>query len=280
MMIGDRLKLAREAAGLTQSAVARKAKVTPSAISQIESGLSKKPSAENLLPIAKALGVHPEWLITGKGSMRSRSVIQKRIADMMQRNHMVPEDLDMLTRGNVTTATIERWLDGSADPTDAELKAVAPHLGMPADYFRTGVSAVKYPGGGDRSVIEMPEGYDQASPEARSLAETIIRMSAAGELDEKRLTAISELLGVRRQSIDPAFIEHAAMEALHRQEQRTGRKLAGKERDDQLNDLRESIASASIRHGKGARASSGQGGKEGEKGGADDRGASGTNKGH
>jgi len=161
---------------------------------------------DQIEPVANALGVSLQWLMTGKGEKRRLSVIQKRVADMMQRNHLVPEDLDLLTRGKVPTATIEHWLDGSADPSDAELKAVAPHLGMPADYFRTGVSAVKYPGGGDRSVIEMPEGYDQASPEARSLAETIIRMSAAGELDEKRLKAISELLGVRRPAIDPAVI--------------------------------------------------------------------------
>lgn len=66
MTIGERLRQARKKAGITQSELARRAKVTPSAISQIESGLSKKPDAINLLKIARALDVTPDWLITGK----------------------------------------------------------------------------------------------------------------------------------------------------------------------------------------------------------------------
>ena len=68
MIIGERLKIARNNRGLSQSALARKAGITPSAISQIEAGLTKKPSSENLLPLASALNIDPNWLITGKGS--------------------------------------------------------------------------------------------------------------------------------------------------------------------------------------------------------------------
>lgn len=71
MVIGERLKLARKQAKLSQSELARRAKVTPSAISQMEAGITKKPSAENLLPIAKALKINPEWLMTGKGERSS-----------------------------------------------------------------------------------------------------------------------------------------------------------------------------------------------------------------
>jgi transcriptional regulator with XRE-family HTH domain len=70
MLIGERLKIARESAKISQSALARATKITPSAISQLELGMTKKPSASNLLPLAKALNVDPNWLITGKGDMR------------------------------------------------------------------------------------------------------------------------------------------------------------------------------------------------------------------
>jgi len=76
MTIGERLKQARIKAGMNQSELARLAKLTPSAISQIESGLSKKPDAINLLKIARALGVTPDWLITGKDSPSAGKAIR------------------------------------------------------------------------------------------------------------------------------------------------------------------------------------------------------------
>ena len=57
MKIGRRIAELREAKGWTQSELAAKAGVTPSAINQIESGLTKRPSIETLFPIADALNV-------------------------------------------------------------------------------------------------------------------------------------------------------------------------------------------------------------------------------
>lgn len=65
--IAERLKLARETAGLTQPELAGKAGVSQGTIGNIESGLRKRP--RDLLSIASALGVSPEWLETGKGQM-------------------------------------------------------------------------------------------------------------------------------------------------------------------------------------------------------------------
>lgn len=65
--IAERLKLAREAAGLTQPELANKAGVSQGTIGNIEAGLRKRP--RDLLSIAAALGVAPEWLETGKGLM-------------------------------------------------------------------------------------------------------------------------------------------------------------------------------------------------------------------
>jgi transcriptional regulator with XRE-family HTH domain len=57
MKIGKRIAALREARGWTQTELAAKAGVTASAINQIESGLTKRPSIETLFPIADALNV-------------------------------------------------------------------------------------------------------------------------------------------------------------------------------------------------------------------------------
>lgn len=63
--IAERLKEAREDAGLTQPALAEKAKVSQGTIGNIESGLRKRP--RDLLSIAEALGVSATWLESGNG---------------------------------------------------------------------------------------------------------------------------------------------------------------------------------------------------------------------
>ncbi|NQW92667.1 MAG: LexA family transcriptional regulator [Polaromonas sp.] len=62
--ISERLKEAREAAGLKQQELATAAGVSQGTIANIESGLRKNP--RELLAIAKALNVQPEWLKNGK----------------------------------------------------------------------------------------------------------------------------------------------------------------------------------------------------------------------
>jgi XRE family transcriptional regulator of biofilm formation len=51
------LKRIREARGMTQDALARKAKISKPYISQIENGIRKSPSLPVLRRLAKALGV-------------------------------------------------------------------------------------------------------------------------------------------------------------------------------------------------------------------------------
>ena len=57
MKIGQRIAALREAKGWNQSELAKRAGVTASAINQIESGLTRRPSIETLFPIADALDV-------------------------------------------------------------------------------------------------------------------------------------------------------------------------------------------------------------------------------
>jgi transcriptional regulator with XRE-family HTH domain len=63
------MREAREAAGLTQPELAARAGVTPGTIGNIEAGTRRQP--RQLLAIADALGVRPEWLQDGVLPMRS-----------------------------------------------------------------------------------------------------------------------------------------------------------------------------------------------------------------
>lgn len=64
--IAERLKLAR--GDLSQADLAKKSGVSPGTIGNIEAGTRTKP--RELLSIARALNVSPEWLQHGNGPMR------------------------------------------------------------------------------------------------------------------------------------------------------------------------------------------------------------------
>ncbi|MBA4285446.1 MAG: hypothetical protein C0434_07935 [Xanthomonadaceae bacterium] len=65
MSLGKRLKEAREKAGYSQAALARKAGVSQPVISDIESG--EQTETRKLAQLAKALNVTAEWLGSGRG---------------------------------------------------------------------------------------------------------------------------------------------------------------------------------------------------------------------
>lgn len=66
--LGQRLKTAREAAKLSQRALARRTGLSQQLISKLESGLIE--STTEIFPLAKALLVDARWLATGEGGMR------------------------------------------------------------------------------------------------------------------------------------------------------------------------------------------------------------------
>lgn len=70
MSIGDRIKLAREAADISKSELARRIGVHPSACIQWESPEGTHPKVEHLSAVAVVLNVGFEWLATGRGEMR------------------------------------------------------------------------------------------------------------------------------------------------------------------------------------------------------------------
>jgi transcriptional regulator with XRE-family HTH domain len=63
--LGRLLRRLREAQGLTQRALAKRAKVTGAYIAMLETGAKRNPSLATLRALAKALGVSVEALITG-----------------------------------------------------------------------------------------------------------------------------------------------------------------------------------------------------------------------
>lgn len=67
MNTGERIKTARKAAGLSQEALGKAAKVSKGSVSQWESGLTKNLRMENLFAVEDATGYRARWLALGEG---------------------------------------------------------------------------------------------------------------------------------------------------------------------------------------------------------------------
>lgn len=89
--LATRLKRAREAKGLKQSELAKLVGITPSAISQWESGLIGRIDGANLLSAARALGVTADWLLGGIGNGPDATADERP-----SYGHPLPEDLVQL----------------------------------------------------------------------------------------------------------------------------------------------------------------------------------------
>jgi len=63
--LGERIRLLREATGITQTDLAQLVGISRAAVSQWESGHAKSLKGENLYKAAKALGVEPGALLIG-----------------------------------------------------------------------------------------------------------------------------------------------------------------------------------------------------------------------
>jgi SOS-response transcriptional repressor LexA len=72
MTIGDRIKSARKALGITQVELSKAARVLQSTIGDLERGRTS--GTPSLVQIAKALKVSADWLATGKGARELSNV--------------------------------------------------------------------------------------------------------------------------------------------------------------------------------------------------------------
>ena len=77
--VGQRIRLARQAAGLSVKELARRAHISPSHLSDIERGV-KHPSLAVAVTLAEALGRSLDWLVTGRdpvpGPLDVRSLLR------------------------------------------------------------------------------------------------------------------------------------------------------------------------------------------------------------
>ena len=68
----ERIRAAREEAGLSQTDVARALRISASAVNQWEHGFSKNIKLPTFFALARLLGQDPHWLATGKALSRVR----------------------------------------------------------------------------------------------------------------------------------------------------------------------------------------------------------------
>lgn len=79
MTLGERLRYALEARGMSQTALAASAKVAQPYVSQIMNGV-KEPSDRLMESIASVLKIRPEWLIYGEGQMEAELTLEEALA--------------------------------------------------------------------------------------------------------------------------------------------------------------------------------------------------------
>jgi|GEM_PF-404451 len=80
--VGSRIRVARQARGLTAAALANRVGVTENAIRKIESGDSKEPRFSTGLRIAHALGIKPDTLINDLSGDERTTVEVKSAPDL------------------------------------------------------------------------------------------------------------------------------------------------------------------------------------------------------
>ncbi|MCY4612952.1 MAG: helix-turn-helix transcriptional regulator [Nitrospira sp.] len=73
----DRIRAAREEAGLSQTEVARALRISASAVNQWEQGFSKNIKLDHFFALAHLLGQDPLWLATGKLHPQARQTVAK-----------------------------------------------------------------------------------------------------------------------------------------------------------------------------------------------------------
>ena len=79
MTVGERLSIALERRGMSQTALASAARVAQPYVSQIINGV-KEPSYRLLESIASVLKIRSEWLISGDGPMEAEPTLEEALA--------------------------------------------------------------------------------------------------------------------------------------------------------------------------------------------------------
>ena len=78
---GQRIRTAREAKALEQKPLAKAARITVSALSQIETGATKNPKPQHIFAIADALDVEARYLVFGHTDRVAPSLMALRLSE-------------------------------------------------------------------------------------------------------------------------------------------------------------------------------------------------------
>ncbi len=145
-MIGKRIKALRLTLKVTQTDLAKKLNVKPSAISQIESG-KINPSTEKMKLLTRLCDVNLHWLITGKGPMwvDPRDSRKKTREKLQEVRAFIHSELDILTR----TREQQNWAESLDIPVSGEIAA-----GPPVENFDTYMEFLTIRRGMIRGVVD------------------------------------------------------------------------------------------------------------------------------
>lgn len=126
MTLQDRIKSARKLAGLKQRELAARSKVAISTIGNIEAGRRHTP--RQILAIAQALNVRPEWLLNGTGSMQETEHIEPVVENQHHMVLVTLDELGLLTNYRSASEDGQRFIrDSSAAAIKAFPASIIPH---------------------------------------------------------------------------------------------------------------------------------------------------------
>ncbi|PKY11814.1 hypothetical protein B1757_02300 [Acidithiobacillus marinus] len=93
--LSERIRLAREAAGLSMSELARRLNVSKQVVWSWENRDIKDPRLEHILALRDILNISIDWLVTGKGEMREKNdparVLSERQKSLVNLFDALPE---------------------------------------------------------------------------------------------------------------------------------------------------------------------------------------------
>ncbi len=127
--VGERIAYARRALGATQEEIAKAIDIKRASLAQLETGVSKRPNASNLIKLARVLRVLPEWLALGETTPSLRT-LGRRLREAREKAGLSPAQL--ARRAGLREERIHLLETGAAIPSPDEEKALADALGLAA----------------------------------------------------------------------------------------------------------------------------------------------------
>jgi transcriptional regulator with XRE-family HTH domain len=162
--ISDRIRLAREAAGLSQEDLGSRLGVSRAAISQWETK-EARPGIWRLEEIGAALGVKLEWLLAGADTASLAQPTEPSFASRL-REHRMARGWTQETAADVlgvTQPTIHRWENGQGKALDLDPRDIADKLGVSPAWLM-GLDGETRPSPGKvRIAIDQEVSVDQAA---------------------------------------------------------------------------------------------------------------------